>query len=64
VLMFLKSDGWRLVCISVCTVLLAVSVALGTRGRGEAIVMVISAYAAVLVVFVQNNQTCGGSVRC
>jgi len=64
VLMFLKSDGWRLVCISVCTVLLAVSVALGTRGRGEAIVMVISAYAAVLVVFVQNNQMCGGSVRC
>ncbi|KAF8534043.1 hypothetical protein BDD12DRAFT_692818, partial [Trichophaea hybrida] len=63
VLRFLKSDGWRLVCISICTVLLAVSVALGTRGRGEAIVMVIAAYAAVLVVFVQNQnggQTCGG----
>ncbi|KAI5806966.1 hypothetical protein EDC01DRAFT_742741 [Geopyxis carbonaria] len=51
---------WRLVVISGFTVALAMMVALGTRGRGEAIVMVIAAYAAVLVVFVQNTDGPGG----
>lgn len=62
ILQFLKSDTWKLVCISVFTIVLALLVALATRGRGEAIVMVIAAYAAVLVVFVQGGQVyCGDS---
>ncbi|CAZ82051.1 unnamed protein product [Tuber melanosporum] len=64
ILQFLTSDPWKLVCISVFTIALAVLVALGTRGRGEAIVMVIAAYSAVLVVFVQGNGGCGEGGSC
>jgi hypothetical protein len=60
-LRFLESDLWTLVSIAAFTLVLAVMIAVGTRGRGESIVMVIAAYAAVLVVFVQNNGSgCGG----
>jgi VIT1/CCC1 family predicted Fe2+/Mn2+ transporter len=60
-LRFLKSALWTMVSIAAFTLVLAVMVAVGTRGRGESIVMVIAAYAAVLVVFVQNNGSdCGG----
>ncbi|RPB09330.1 hypothetical protein P167DRAFT_492710 [Morchella conica CCBAS932] len=62
ILQFVTSATWKLVCISLFTVVLALLVALATRGRGEAIVMVVAAYAAVLVVFVQGNQGCGGVV--
>ncbi|RPA99905.1 hypothetical protein L873DRAFT_1682378 [Choiromyces venosus 120613-1] len=65
ILQFLSSAAWKLVCISIFTLVLAFLVALGTRGRGEAIVMVIAAYSAVLVVFVQGNGSCvGGSGGC
>lgn len=65
ILQFLASDTWKLVCISVFTIVLALLVALATRGRGEAIVMVIAAYAAVLVVFVQGGQVyCAGGDSC
>ncbi|CUS15503.1 unnamed protein product [Tuber aestivum] len=64
ILQFLESDPWKLVCISLFTIVLAVLVALGTRGRGEAIVMVIAAYSAVLVVFVQGNGACGEGGSC
>lgn len=60
ILQFVTSAKWKLVCISLFTVVLALLVALATRGRGEAIVMVVAAYAAVLVVFVQGNQGCEG----
>ncbi|CCX29964.1 Similar to hypothetical protein [Tuber melanosporum Mel28]; acc. no. XP_002837860 [Pyronema omphalodes CBS 100304] len=58
VLSVVKEERWKLGVVAGCTMLLAVAVALGTRGRGGEIVMVISAYAAVLVVFVQGD--CGG----
>lgn len=65
ILQFLASDTWKLVCISVFTIMLALLVALATRGRGEAIVMVIAAYAAVLVVFVQGGQVyCAAGEAC
>jgi hypothetical protein len=51
ILQFLGDQGWKLVCISCFTVVLSVLVALGTRGKGESIVMIIAAFAAVLVVF-------------
>lgn len=65
ILQFLASATWKLVCISVFTIVLALLVALATRGRGEAIVMVIAAYAAVLVVFVQGGQVyCPAGESC
>jgi len=64
ILQFLKSDLWKLVCISIFTIMLAALVALGTRGRGEAIVMVIAAYSAVLVVFVQGGGGCSQGGSC
>lgn len=61
ILQFLASDMWKLVCISLFTIVFALLVALATRGRGEAISMVIAGYAAVLVVFVQGGPGyCGG----
>lgn len=64
ILQFLTSDTWKLVCISIFTLVLAVLVALATRGRGEAIVMVIAAYSAVLVVFVQGNNNARSGSSC
>jgi hypothetical protein len=67
ILQFLTNDTWKLVCISLFTLVLAVLIAVATRGRGESIVMVIAAYAAVLVVFVQGNSArsggCGSCVK-
>ncbi|KAI5816308.1 hypothetical protein BZA77DRAFT_247093, partial [Pyronema omphalodes] len=58
VLSVVREENWKLGVVAACTLLLAVAVALGTRGKGGEIVMVIAAYAAVLVVFVQGD--CGG----
>jgi hypothetical protein len=64
ILQFMGSDNadrWRrLACISGFTVMLSLGIALGTRGRGEQIVMGVAAYLAVLVVFVQNSSSCQG----
>ncbi|KAA8893495.1 hypothetical protein FN846DRAFT_756455, partial [Sphaerosporella brunnea] len=59
-LRFVSSDVWTLVAIAGFTLALSVLVAVGTKGRGESIVGIIAAYAAVLVVFVQNEGVgCG-----